>query len=335
MIRNAEGRIFVQRRSATRQLLPGVWDIVGGHIEPNETPEAALSREITEETGWHLRRIIAPIADWEWEHDGRIRRELDYIVEVDGDLDSPALEAGKHDAFAWVGEDDLDLMLTGRVADDSALRDIVAKAIRFDDVRDSRYEALLQFLRTIDQLKSVEGATYIGSGSRHESVAEHTWHMCMFALLLIGEVDERLDLGRVLKLVLIHDLAEILAGNPFPYDVKDKAAKKARERQAMIDLVSALPEDVGADLLGSWEEVEGQRSPEARFAKAIDRLQPFAQNTATHGRVWRERHVTESMSRQHNRDLGQGSTVLEWFKERLYSEAGARGMWPEDGDTTR
>ncbi|HEY6738467.1 MAG TPA: GNAT family N-acetyltransferase [Actinopolymorphaceae bacterium] len=130
LVRDAHHRVFTQRRTPTRRILPGVWDIVGGHLDPGETPEQALAREIEEETGWRLRRIEAVLADWEWEYDGRVRRELDYLVEVDGDLDAPVLAPREHDAYAWIGPDDLDLLMENRDDDDRALRDLVAKAVR-------------------------------------------------------------------------------------------------------------------------------------------------------------------------------------------------------------
>jgi 8-oxo-dGTP pyrophosphatase MutT (NUDIX family) len=132
LIRNHEGRVFVQRRTTSRHIAPGLWDIVGGHIRPSEAVEEALAREIREETGWELRHILAQIADWEWEHDGEVRRELDFVVEVGGDLAAPRLEHGKHDAYAWVGSDNLDLMMEGRMDGDYTLRDIVAQAMGFD-----------------------------------------------------------------------------------------------------------------------------------------------------------------------------------------------------------
>jgi 8-oxo-dGTP pyrophosphatase MutT (NUDIX family) len=132
LIRDDRGRVFVQRRSATRRVLPGVWDIVGGHIEAGETLEEALAREIKEETGWELLHVGAQIADWEWEHDGVVRRELDYLVEVAGDLAAPRLEAGKHDAYAWVGVDNLELLMDGRTDEDYRLRDIVVTVLRLE-----------------------------------------------------------------------------------------------------------------------------------------------------------------------------------------------------------
>jgi mutator protein MutT len=132
LIRNDEGRVFVQRRSATRHVFPGVWDIVGGHLELGETLQEALAREIKEETGWVLRHIGAQVADWEWEYDGVVRRELDYLVEVKGDLAAPHLEDAKHDRYAWVGMDDFQLWIEGRSDGDCRLRDIVARAIKLD-----------------------------------------------------------------------------------------------------------------------------------------------------------------------------------------------------------
>jgi RimJ/RimL family protein N-acetyltransferase len=130
LIRDERGRVYVQRRTAERRLLPGIWDVVGGHLEEGETPEDALAREVEEETGWRVREIVAAVTDWEWEYEGRVRREIDYLVTVDGDLARPRLEEGKHDASAWVGPDDLELLMVNRTDGDRRLRDIVAFAVR-------------------------------------------------------------------------------------------------------------------------------------------------------------------------------------------------------------
>lgn len=130
LIKDPAERVYVHRRSMTRKLLPGTWDIVGGHVEPGETPQQALAREIEEETGWTLRAIESVLAEWEWTTDGETRHELDYLVEVDGDLTIPRLEQGKHDAYDWVDQRNLDMMMVGRSDGDRRLRDIVAKAAR-------------------------------------------------------------------------------------------------------------------------------------------------------------------------------------------------------------
>ncbi|WP_344845293.1 NUDIX hydrolase, partial [Kribbella ginsengisoli] len=130
LIRDGRGRVYVHRRTAERRLLPGIWDVVGGHVEDGETPEEALAREVEEETGWRVREVVAAVTDWEWEYEGRVRREIDYLVEVDGDLARPRLEEGKHDAGAWVGPEELELLMVNRTDGDRRLRDIVAYAVR-------------------------------------------------------------------------------------------------------------------------------------------------------------------------------------------------------------
>jgi RimJ/RimL family protein N-acetyltransferase/8-oxo-dGTP pyrophosphatase MutT (NUDIX family) len=130
IIRDDRNRVYVHRRTASRRLLPGTWDIVGGHVEQGETREQALAREIEEETGWRLRRIEAVAREWDWVIDGVVRQETDYLVEVDGDLSAPRLEAGKQDAHDWVGPGNLELLMAGRADGDRRLRDIVASAVR-------------------------------------------------------------------------------------------------------------------------------------------------------------------------------------------------------------
>ena len=130
LILDEHHRVYVQRRTAERRLLPGIWDIVGGHLEAGETPEEALAREVEEETGWKVRDLVWTVADWEWEYEGRVRRELDYLVTIDGDLTRPRLEEGKHDAGDWVGPDNLELLMLNRTDGDRRLRDIVAYVVR-------------------------------------------------------------------------------------------------------------------------------------------------------------------------------------------------------------
>ncbi|GAB3826716.1 GNAT family N-acetyltransferase [Kribbella italica] len=130
LIRDSSQRVYVHRRTASRRLFPGIWDVVGGHVEAGETPEEALAREVFEETGWTVRDVLAVVADWEWTYEGRVRRELDYLVTVDGDLSNPRLEEGKHDAGAWVGADDVELLMVGRTDGDRRLLEIVAHAVR-------------------------------------------------------------------------------------------------------------------------------------------------------------------------------------------------------------
>jgi 8-oxo-dGTP diphosphatase len=117
------GRIFFQMRSAERKLFPNTWDVVGGHLEEGETPEEAMRREVTEETGWRVSTILATIGEIAYTGDDGIDRvETDVLVRVDGDLARPRLEEGKHTEFRWLGPDDLDVLDINEPVDGGMLR---------------------------------------------------------------------------------------------------------------------------------------------------------------------------------------------------------------------
>jgi 8-oxo-dGTP diphosphatase len=123
------GRIFFQMRSAGRKLFPNTWDIVGGHLEPGETPEQAMRREVTEETGWTVSTILATVGELAYTGDDGIdRTETDYLVRVDGDLARPRLEEGKHTEFRWLGPDDLDVLDINEPVDGGMLRRLAEDA---------------------------------------------------------------------------------------------------------------------------------------------------------------------------------------------------------------
>ena len=128
VIPDAAGRIFVHRRTPDRQLLPGAWDIPGGHVEPGESILDALRREIEEETRWQLARVVADIGHTSWSDAGHQLLEVDYIVAVTGDMARPRLEAGKHDAWAWIGENELDVLRVSRQKGDLLLHGILVQA---------------------------------------------------------------------------------------------------------------------------------------------------------------------------------------------------------------
>ncbi|GLV60997.1 hypothetical protein KDH_78150 [Dictyobacter sp. S3.2.2.5] len=133
LITNHEGRILVQKRSPDRKLFPNCWDIIGGHVEAGETLTTALAREIREETGWDLARIKSLVHIFEWEAAPQgIRREFDFLVEVEGDLEHPHLEQDKHTAFRWISRDELDVLKEERLAgDDDELYQLVKKTLEW------------------------------------------------------------------------------------------------------------------------------------------------------------------------------------------------------------
>lgn len=193
---------------------------------------------------------------------------------------------------------------------------------------DGRIERVLGFLETIDALKSVYRAAYLADGTRHESDAEHTWHCCVFALLLGRELGLQVDISHTIELLLIHDLVEIYAGDTFAHDAQAVLGQTEREREAADRLFPSLPDDLAALLRGWWEEFELGDTPEARYARAVDRLQGLSQNIFTAGRTYHERNVTEAMSR---RRAGEALTIdprLTAVFEALFARGRAERMWP-------
>ena len=119
------GRIFFQRRSATRKLFPNTWDIVGGHLEPGETVGEAMRREVFEETGWRVSEVLGPVGVYTYTgEDGLSRHESDFLVRVAGDLLRPQLEVGKHTEFRWLGPDDLAVLDQSAEINDGMIRRI-------------------------------------------------------------------------------------------------------------------------------------------------------------------------------------------------------------------
>lgn len=194
--------------------------------------------------------------------------------------------------------------------------------------REGRLAAILDFLVLIDRFKSIERKGYVGDASRRETDAEHTWHMAMFALLLHGELGFEADLGHALRLVLVHDLVEIFAGDTYAYDDAACAGQEEREMQSAERLFGTLPPDLGQRLHGWWREFEEARTPEARFAKAVDRLQGFAQNYLSGGRAWRENGITRERTRLRSDFPAAVDPSLKALVDMIYARADAAGLWP-------
>lgn len=140
----------------------------------------------------------------------------------------------------------------------------------------------IEFLLEIDKLKQIFRQTYLLDETRKENDAEHSWHFAMFAVLLCDYANEKVDLLKVVKMALIHDLVEIDAGDTFLYDEVGHADKAEREEKAAERLFGLLPSDVGEELHMLWIEFEAKETAEAKFAGSIDRLQPFLHLSLIH-----------------------------------------------------
>lgn len=129
VILDHQGRAFVQKRSLTRRLFPGCWDIVGGHIEPGETLFDGLCREVAEETGWQVKRVLSLLGQYDWTVGQQARREFDLLVEVDGDLSCPRLEWSKQSEFRWLRLDEVEVLKERRAPEDQLIYSVVKKAL--------------------------------------------------------------------------------------------------------------------------------------------------------------------------------------------------------------
>ena len=157
---------------------------------------------------------------------------------------------------------------------------------------DERLERQLAFILEIDKEKNIFRQTHLSGHGRNEHDAEHAWHMAIMAYLLREYANEPVDIGRVMLMCLIHDVVEIDAGDTYAYDTEALATQKARENAAEERIYALLPADQGAELRAIFDEFEENKTPEARFAHAMDNLQPLLLNDSNGGGDWREHQVT-------------------------------------------
>ena len=173
-----------------------------------------------------------------------------------------------------------------------------------------RLEQQFDFLREIDKEKEITRQTYLASGNRKEGDAEHAWHLALMAILLREHANEDIDVLKTVTMVLIHDLVEIDAGDTYAYDEAAKASQRERELQAAERIFGLLPEDQGRQLRALWDEFEARETPEAKFARALDCVQPLMLNDASGGRSWLEHGVKESQILKRNAATAEGSQSI-------------------------
>ena len=181
-----------------------------------------------------------------------------------------------------------------------------------------RLKKQLDFILEVDKVKNIFRQTYLADGNRKENDAEHSWHLALMAVLLKEYSNEEVDLGKVIPMVLTHDLVEIDAGDTYAYDDKGAQTKDARERKAAERIYGLLPEDQGMWLKELWEEFEAYETPEAKFAHVLDNCQPLFLNDASNGKSWEEHQVKKSQIYRRNRKTGEGSEMIwEYMKELI------------------
>jgi len=185
-----------------------------------------------------------------------------------------------------------------------------------------RLDKQIKFIIEIDKMKSVYRQTLLMNGERNENDAEHSWHLAIMAILLseyAAEVD--VDILRVLEMVVIHDIVEIDAGDTFCYDEESALDKADREKEGADRIFGMLPSEQASQFRALWEEFEKMSTGEARFAAALDRLQPLLHNYYTRGAVWRKHGVTVDKVLTGNKHIADGAPLLWEYAERLIRNA--------------
>jgi 5'-deoxynucleotidase YfbR-like HD superfamily hydrolase len=193
-----------------------------------------------------------------------------------------------------------------------------------------RLERQLGFAAEIGRLKGVQRQTMLASLGRRENSAEHSWHLALMALAMAEHAPPGTDISRVIAMVLIHDLVEIDAGDLFLYaDAEQQRRQEEAEQVAARRIFGLLPADQAAGLWRLWDEFMQRRTPEARFARALDRLQPMLENTAAGGGTWHEHHIFADQVLAKVALIDEGSAALGAFATGLVRGAVAAGILAE------
>ena len=189
-----------------------------------------------------------------------------------------------------------------------------------------RFTAQIRFLVEMDKMKNIYRQTRVLHEDRAENDAEHAWHLAMLALVLSEYANEPVDLKKVLATVLIHDIVEIDAGDTYAYDEAGNATKTEREQKAADRLFGLLPADQGQYMRQFWDEFEANETPEAKFANALDRVQPLMLNYCKHGESWKTHGTKREQVENRNRIVCEGSEVLSDFVYELIRRAAEEGL---------
>lgn len=189
----------------------------------------------------------------------------------------------------------------------------------------TRLEKQLQFILEMDKEKMVGRQTYLSDASRKENDAEHAWHLAVMCMLLKEYANEEIDVFRTMCMVLMHDVVEIEAGDTYAYDPAGTSTQKEREKGAADHLFGLLPEDQESEMRSLFEEFEAMETPEARFARTLDKVQPLLLNDASGGKSWREHDVAAGQVFKRNERTHEGSEVLWGYAKNLIEKHVEKG----------
>lgn len=189
-----------------------------------------------------------------------------------------------------------------------------------DEQKETRLEKQMQFILELDKIKSIIRQTYVSDATRKENDAEHSWHIAIMAVVL-NEYYEDVDLLKVIKMVLMHDVVEIDAGDTFCYDEKANEDKAEREQKAAERIYHILPSDQAQEYKDLWYEFEEGQTKEAVFANILDRLQPIMLNFKTNGKLWIENNVSQQQVLKRNEKTLSGAREIANYLKNLLDKA--------------
>lgn len=184
----------------------------------------------------------------------------------------------------------------------------------------------IDFIKEIDKVKYIQRKTKLFNSDRNENDAEHSWHLAMMAIILAEHSNEPIDILKVVKMVLIHDIVEIDAGDTFIYDTQKNHTNTDEERLAAKRIFGLLPQKQAEGLIEIWEEFEAGLTHEAKFARAMDRLEPLLQNTSNSGGTWNEFDINYSKVYDKKKIIDEGSRTIWDFAEKLIDESVEKGI---------
>jgi putative hydrolase of HD superfamily len=179
----------------------------------------------------------------------------------------------------------------------------------------------MAFLIECDRLKDIVRQTLNAHSGRQENDAEHSWALCLFVMTLAEHSNTPIDVLRVMKMLLIHDIVEIDAGDTFAYDTRRLVDQHEREAAAATRIFGLLPGDQAAEFRALWDEFEDRQTPDAKFAHGIDRCQAMLLNCLSKGVTWNRHNVTVDQIRARNAPIGDGAAALWTHMSRLLDEA--------------
>jgi len=188
----------------------------------------------------------------------------------------------------------------------------------------------IEFIKEIDKLKYIQRRTKLLNSNRNENDAEHSWHLAMMAIILSKHANVEIDVLKVVKMVLIHDIVEIDAGDTFIYDTQKNHVNTDAERLAAERIFGILPKEQADELIEIWEEFEQGESDEAKFARSMDRLEPLLQNVSNQGGTWKEFNVDYQKVYEKKQVIKNGSVAIWNYAEELLEESVRKGILKRD-----